>query len=143
MGSIEKFAECAELPQVAMPFMNTVHCEELALVGELLREMGSHAAPDAVTAKLAEWVAHTEAHFARENRLMEQYGFFATPVHQMEHVQALEQLRAVQQQWLVLHDQAALLAYIQQWREWLQQHISTMDFVTAHFLSQFNIQVEL
>lgn len=32
--------------------------------------------------------------------------------------------------------------YIQYWREWLQ-HISTMDFVTAQFLSQLNVQVKL
>lgn len=53
------------------------------------------------------------------------------------------QLLGVQQQWLRERDTAMLQDYIQYWREWLQQHIGMMDFVTAQFLSQLNVQVEL
>ncbi|MDD5395047.1 MAG: hemerythrin family protein [Thiothrix sp.] len=139
----EKFTDCSLLPQVAVPFMNTVHCEELLLVGKLLGQVESGEAPDTVDATLAAWVGHTEAHFAREERLMMEYNFFAYPVHQMAHEEALQQLQAVQQQWQASRDYTALTAYIREWREWLQQHVASMDFVTAHFLSQFNIQVEL
>ena len=60
-----------------------------------------------------------------------------------EHETALLQLLGVQQQWLRERDTAMLQDYIQYWREWLQQHISSMDFVTANFLSQLNVEVEL
>lgn len=139
----DTFADYPALPEVAMPFMNTVHQAELALVTDLLAQVENHAAPDTIDKLLAEWVEHTRAHFAREERLMTEYNFFATPCHQGEHERALLELLGVQQQWLRERDYTLLPAYIRHWREWLQQHISTMDFVTAQFLSQLNIEVEL
>lgn len=136
-------ADWEALPDVAMPFMNTVHSDELALVTRLLASLENAAAPSTIDAQMSAWVEHTQAHFAREERLMQAYNFFATPCHQGEHETALLQLLGVQQQWLRERDTAILLDYIHYWREWLQQHISTMDFVTANFLSPFNIQVEL
>jgi hemerythrin len=143
MSIAEKFVDYGKLPQVAMPFMNVVHQEELELVEKLLAQAENRAEAQTIDQQLAAWVAHTEAHFAREERLMDEYNFFAYPMHQMAHEQALQQLCAVQRQWQEQHDHALLTAYILQWREWLQQHVGSMDFVTAHFLSQFNIQVEL
>lgn len=141
--SATPFADYAELPQVAMPFMNTVHQDELKLVSGLLMQVESTAAPEAIDKLMAAWVEHTRTHFAREERLMQEYNFFATPCHQGEHEQALMQLLSVQQQWLRERDYNLLLEYIHFWREWLQQHISSMDFVTAQFLNQFKITVEL
>lgn len=136
-------ADWDALPNVAMPFMNTVHGDELALVSRLLADLENAATPASIDAQIAAWVEHTRAHFAREERLMHEYDFFATPCHQGEHETTLLQLLGVQQQWLRERDTAMLQYYIQHWREWLQQHISTMDFVTAQFLSQLNVQVEL
>ncbi len=136
-------ADWNALPNVAMPFMNTVHSDELAQVSRLLADLENAAAPASIDAQLAAWVEHTKAHFAREERLMQEYEFFATPCHQGEHETALLQLLGVQQQWLRERDTAMLQDYIQYWREWLQQHIGMMDFVTAQFLSQLNVQVEL
>lgn len=143
MGVDIDFSDCKVLPQVAMPFMNTVHCEELTLVGELLRKVAEKADPAAIDAQLIAWVQHTDEHFAREERLMDEYNFFAYPMHRMEHERALQQLREVQQQWLAQRDYNALADYILYWREWLQQHVASMDFATAYFLSQFNIEVKL
>lgn len=137
------FADYPALPEVAIPFMNTVHQAELALVTDLLTQVESLAAPEAIDSMLTAWVEHTKAHFAREECLMMEYNFFATPFHQDEHEQTLLELLGVQQQWLRERDYDLLLNYIHHWREWLQQHISSMDFVTAQFLSQFNITVKL
>lgn len=137
------FADCGALPEVALPFMNTVHCEELTLVAELVELLTGQAEAAKLDDRIAAWVGHTEAHFDREERLMQEYNFFACPMHQGEHEQALGQLREMQQQWLAKRDYNALNVYILQWRTWLQQHISTMDFVTAHYLSQFNPHMEL
>lgn len=137
------FADYPALPEVAMPFMNAVHQAELALVTDLFTQVESLAAPEAIDALLIAWMEHTKAHFAREERLMREYNFFATSFHQGEHERALLELLGAQQQWLRERDYELLLDYIQHWREWLQQHISSMDFVTAQFLSQFNITVNL
>lgn len=142
MNTNKSLFECSTLPTVALPFMNTVHCEELELVAGLMDALVQQVPDAQLDTRLADWVAHTEAHFAREERLMREYNFFAYPMHQGEHEQALQQLRAVQGQWLASPNRDLLEGYIRHWREWLQQHISSMDFVTAHYLSQFNPQVE-
>lgn len=144
MTIARNFIECGMLPQVAMPFMNTVHCEELELVGGLLAKLETEAAQAEIDSLLVAWLEHTQEHFAREERLMQMYSFPPYPVHKMEHEQALMQLQAVQQHWHQQHDYKQLAQYIrEEWRIWLQQHIATLDTVTAHYLSQFGIEVEL
>jgi hemerythrin len=139
----EQGFECSALPEVALPFMNTVHCAELSLVDRLRTALAQQGELPVIDGLLAEWVEHTREHFAREENLMREYNFFAAPCHQGEHEQALMELMGVQQQWLRERDPELLPAYISHWREWLQQHIASMDFVTAQFLSQFNINVKL
>lgn len=143
MSVEQNFADCSTLPEVALPFMNTVHCEELMLVAGLVELLAKQTNTVDIDTRLAEWVAHTEAHFAREERLMVEYNFFAYPMHQAEHEMTLQQLRDMQQYWLDKRDSNMLNTYILKWRAWLQQHIDSMDFVTAHYLSQFNPQVKL
>lgn len=144
MNSISQLQGCDALPQVAMDFMNTVHCEELGLVIDLLAALDEGVSIDEIGAKLNAWFEHTTAHFEREERLMQEYQFPPYPIHKREHDQALQTLKSVQSQWQASHDNAALARYIKDdWRPWLQQHISTMDRVTATFFSQFDIQVEL
>lgn len=133
----------AHLPRVALSFMNAVHGEELGLVNTLIAQLDEQTSDQQISEQLAAWVAHTQAHFERENFLMQEYHFFAYAMHLNEHVQALQQLLAVQQAWNTVADRAALRIYIHDWRQWLEQHISTMDFVTAQFLSQFPIPNEI
>jgi len=141
--SIE-FSNCEALPEVEMAFMNTVHCEELKLVSglvDLLEQQGAH---DDIATRLSAWVAHTHAHFEREEKLMNEYRFPPCPIHKMEHEQALESLLAAQKNWLDSGQVAPLLNYIKHdWRQWLQQHIMTMDRVTAHFFSRMGVEVQL
>lgn len=132
------------IPEVALPFMNSVHHEELELVNELLDRLAGSDNTASVSEQLNEWVEHTKAHFAREEHYMQEYNFPPYLVHSMEHESVLQQLLGVQQSWEESLDRDALAGYIRDtWVPWLQNHISTMDFVTAQFLSQFNIQVEL
>lgn len=132
------------IPEVVMPFMNAVHHEELELVNELLGLIAGAGDNDAVGEKLGAWLDHTIAHFAREEHYMQEYQFPPYPVHAGEHQSALQQFETLIQQWNEQHDRAALNRFIHEsWVPWLQNHISTMDFVTAQFLSQFDIKVEL
>lgn len=143
MSTISLSFASASLPEVALSFMNQVHDEELSLVNELLAQLDQQDNESQISTQLAQWLAHTKTHFERENFLMQEYHFFAYPMHYAEHVQALQQLSVVQAAWEQSTDRAALRAYIQTWRNWLQQHISTMDFVTAQFLSQFPIPTDI
>ncbi|MCW4225353.1 MAG: hemerythrin domain-containing protein [Candidatus Thiodiazotropha endolucinida] len=86
---------------------------------------------------MAEWVEHTRAHFEGENRLMEIYAFPPYPVHKAEHAEVLTRIESVQDQWLREQGLQQLADYIfVEWRAWFDQHVKSMDMVTAQFLSQ-------
>jgi len=137
--------DCETLPQLAMPFMNDVHCEELEIVnriGELLS--ATESSETQISACLQEWVTHTEAHFTRENRLMEDYNFPPCQIHRNEHDLAYQQLLDVQKKWNETFDTGMLSRYaLEIWPAWFERHLMTMDAATANFLSQFAIEVEI
>ncbi len=135
---------CEALPQAALDFMNTVHCEEVLLTQKLQQALESKQEHDKVDALLRKRVQHTVRHFAREERLMEECRFPPISMHQGEHVLVLEALDTAESNWLATRDASALDDYLSQgWRNRLIQHISTMDTVTARFQVRFDIQVDL
>lgn len=140
--------DCNNVPQVAMDFMNKVHCEELEIadkLSDIVKESISlgevHSEIDTY---LESWIKHTVSHFERENNLMKEYKFPAYIMHSQEHEQALRNMKIVEINWKKNRDLKELDSFINSnWRPWFGQHISTMDTMTARFLSQFNISVEL
>lgn len=132
------------IPEVALEFMNAVHYEELELVNKLLGLLSESSDNIDISLQMQVWVDHTDAHFAREEKVMQEYHFPPFPVHKMEHDTVLQQLKDVQSQWLASFDKAQLENYIKNtWGPWLQGHIGSMDMVTAQYLSQFDIQVKI
>jgi len=130
------------IPQVALDFMNKTHSEEVELVqnlGEALTSFSHHTTPsqqetDAITRQLTDWLAHTEAHFARENQLMQDTGFPAYEIHASEHNMALNKMKTVIQRWQEEQDINALEDYIfSSWPNWFDAHVNSMDMVTAQF----------
>ncbi|WP_457669710.1 bacteriohemerythrin [Thiolapillus sp.] len=131
-----------DIPGIALGSMNDTHHEEVTLVnalGALLQQARDGNTDEAaITAALDEWIHHTEEHFARENRLMQEYGFPPYAVHAQEHTFALENLRKIQQQWTENHDVDELSGFVfNTWPQWFQMHVNSMDNVTAQFLSNF------
>ncbi len=127
------------IPQVALPLMNDTHQEEVELINQLgsLLEAGLQGTPDeaAIGEKFQQWIAHTREHFARENELMQEYRFFAYPMHSGEHEQVLNHLEKLYQQWQENKDIPALAKYVFEiWPEWFAGHVNSMDTVTAQFL---------
>ena len=131
-----------DIPDIALGSMNNTHHEEVALVnalGTLLQQAQTGDADEAaITATLDEWITHSEKHFARENRLMQEYGFPPYAVHAQEHAFALENLRRVQQHWAEHREIKDLSDFVfNNWPQWFQLHVNSMDNVTAQFLSSF------
>jgi hemerythrin len=128
--------EIEAIPQVAMEAMNDVHREELLIVNQINVAI---AAND--TAKILqlcqEWLAHTEAHFEKENAMMEKYHFPAYHCHHSEHIATLDELTAIIKAWQENNDLQALVTYVRDsWPAWYVQHISTMDTLTSAFVKQ-------
>ncbi len=128
----------ATIPELPIGRMNATHHEEVALVNRIAACLGEAGAPCAeLDALLSEWVAHTEAHFERENRWMRTYRFPAYPVHAGEHARVLERLRSLCAQWRETGDPTALARFVHEdWRQGFEQHLATMDAVTAQFLAR-------
>ena len=135
---------CETVPKVQIEFMNEVHCEEFLLMEKLnsfvqesilLNEVHSQ-----ITPHLEKIIQHTVEHFDRENRYMQEYNFPPYLMHSGEHEQALRNLKMVELEWKNNQDLKQLDQYINQvWKPWFQNHILTMDTITANFLAQFNI----
>jgi hemerythrin len=130
------------IPPVSIDFMNNTHFEEIAMVqdiGELVsayqeEEMHTDETAHKITRLLENWLAHTQAHFSRENELMEIYQFPAYEVHANEHEIALARLEAVISAWKTNKDTDLLADYVfHLWPNWFSEHVNSMDLITAKF----------
>ena len=133
--------EVSDIPQLAFDNMNDTHGEEVELVNKLgqalLDVMQGRASSDDVSEKLEEWIEHTREHFSTENQLMENSGFPAIEVHSAEHSRVLEQLEAIQQQWQASHQAEPVADFLfNEWVQWFDNHVNTMDMVTAQYVIQ-------
>lgn len=129
-----------DLPELPVAFMNEDH----AHAAEQWREMASALAeyparPARLVAACDAFLRHNREHFEREEAAMLSSGFPPYPVHKQEHdrvlawiEELLDSIRAGEDPAL-LHDviQRDLLA-------WLQQHVQTMDLVTARWIASRN-----
>lgn len=128
--------EYEDIPQVAMDAMNDVHREELDIVNKI------HSAildknKERISQLCQQWLEHTEAHFDKENTMMEKYSFPAYHCHRGEHVEALQDLQSIIQDWNDKQDIDVLSSYVRDsWPQWYINHISTMDMVTSAFIKQ-------
>ena len=81
---------------------------------------------------------HCRHHFAREEEMMRQTGFFALGCHQGEHQRVLTELAAVLAKLEAGEPQDSYFA--KTLPEWLTIHRNTMDFVTAEFAQRAGFQ---
>ncbi|MBX3610091.1 MAG: hemerythrin domain-containing protein [Hydrogenophaga sp.] len=110
--------------------MDDTHEEFLALVDDLRQ-----ASPDTLLPLFERLIAHTEAHFAQEERWLQAIGFSAQNCHAMQHAAVLDTLlevfkRAGQGQTGLVAQMLDALA------EWFPQHAASMDAGLAQLMRQ-------
>lgn len=128
------------IPQVPLDFINADHLEEGRLLNALVDALRAHRAgladAPAVEAHLEALFAHTRDHFGREDAAMLRSGFPPYPIHHGEHERVLEELAAAARHFGDTGDAARLEAYLtRDVPAWFQQHIVTMDLMTARFVA--------
>jgi len=129
----------SDITEVATPFMQKTHLEEVAMLNELY-ELFDQARQGLETASLADKidavVDHTHAHFERENEQMFVLNFPPYAIHKQVHDGHLKQLDDVVNTWKKDGDLTPLFTFFEVTTPtWMKQHISTMDFVTANFFA--------
>jgi len=125
------------IPAVALIEMNDVHYEEIEIINQLHELVVSGQDSGLISEKLKELQAHTIEHFANEERLMQEYGFPPYPIHKYNHDQFLNDFAGLVKNWESTKDPKELLFFLENTLpEWLHNHISTLDTVTAMFLKE-------
>lgn len=125
-----------DYPQVALTFMNRDHAEFVALRDSLLGQLDAQSPAAAVDVSLDELLNHTRHHFAEEERLMREVNFPPFPVHKGEHDAVLKDMATRVEDWNQDRDAERLRVWLDKdVGDWFVNHVSTMDFVTAHFIA--------
>jgi len=130
--------DISQLPKVALDRMNKVHEEEIKVLNKLYQSIIEGADIEEIDRNFKEFVEDVINHFTSEQRMMEEFNFFAFPMHKGEHDIILGQLDNLRKKWEKENNPELIKAYIEkEFLPWLMNHIETMDTVTAHFLSHF------
>lgn len=133
--------EIDEIPIISHDSMHQTHLEEIDLINDLgytiERAVQGQVDKDTINDKLKEWIEHTRQHFGEENRLMEEFDFPAYSMHKAEHERVLKLIESLQEIWTDSGQINPLADFIfLEWPSWFDNHVNTMDQVTAQFLSQ-------
>ncbi len=122
---------------LSVPEMDKTH-EEFALLLNAVAD-----GPDTeLLARFDTFIAHTEEHFARENRWMQELGFPPDHCHMGEHERALKVLQAVRKRVAEADDFALGRRLIGELPLWFDNHASIMDAPLAHYLKEGGVPPE-
>ncbi len=128
------------LPLVAIDFMNEVHAEDADIINELFELILQYEQNPTeknkieINQKYKEWYTHTVDHFQGEEVLMKEKKFPPYPFHKGEHDRALSIMDEKFMEWNKTNNIQSLKQYfIEELPLWLEQHIKSMDTVTAMF----------
>ena len=127
-----------ELPQVAMEFMNDVHAEDVDIINNLHSLIQDYTDDsDSIDKAYEDWFEHTLDHFEGEEIKMLELNFPPYAMHKGEHEKALARMEEIYRSWKESRDITILDNYIsKEIPMWLNNHILTMDTVTAMFFKQ-------
>ena len=133
---------------VEVESMNAIHHEEADMINELDELMRGYAeghVGDAdLDARLDEFLRHMTAHFRGEEVQMEAINFPPYPIHKSEHDYQIGKAGQIIEAWKQSRDLEPLADYLRnELPQWLDQHIATMDKVTAHFFAMNGREVSL
>ncbi|MCW2306919.1 bacteriohemerythrin [Rhodobium gokarnense] len=107
---------------------------------DLVNRLGEATDPAAFQALFAELSAHTEAHFAEEDRLMAESGFPALVEHRGEHRRVLGQIAQIGER--VARGRIAMgRAWVAELPSWFDLHAASMDSALAAHLKKASIGI--
>ncbi|PWC33797.1 hemerythrin family protein [Azospirillum sp. TSO35-2] len=109
--------------------MDRDHTDSLALW-----EAAKAAPAGALQAPFAAFARHLREHFARENALMTEHGFFALHCHMDEHARVLAVVATIEAELAEGQEDRGREYLRHHFPDWFYTHLATMDRVTADFL---------
>ena len=123
-----------KISKVKFEPMNDVHFKEIKILEKLLNELNENKN---IKNTLEEFIKDVEEHFDFEEKLMKKYDFFAYFPHKMEHDKMLNELYNLRGK-----DNKYLKKFFNEtFIPWLDNHINTIDTVTAGFFDMIKAKV--
>lgn len=136
MGII--YAEQIEYMSVEQ--MQKIHEDEIKIINEIDKlafeyERGT-IEQDELENKLDEYIEHVKAHFANEERLMQEYNFPSYEMHKLAHDMFLMDLQYATRQWKEFGDIKKIINFVAKTPEWIVMHVKSVDAPTADYLAR-------
>ena len=123
-----------DFAKVAFEPMNEVHEKEIKILEKLLKKIENN---EDYSKEYHEFLEDVKNHFGFEEELMKKYQFFAYVPHKMEHDKIINELEELQNE----NTETLKKYFDERFLPWLDQHIQTMDTVTAGFFNMVNAKV--
>jgi hemerythrin len=129
-----------QLEELDVQEMQETHEDEIRILNEI-EKLSIHYSMDksklsTLEEKLDEYISHVKAHFANEERLMEQYHFPSFEMHKMAHDMFLLDLDDAVRHWKEYGDIKKIINFVHKSPEWIVMHINSVDAPTSHYLTQ-------
>ena len=83
-----------------------------------------------------EYIAHVKAHFANEERLMQEYDFPSYHMHKTAHDMFLVDLEHAVKQWKRYENVEKITNFVRKAPEWIVLHVNTVDAPTANYIAK-------
>jgi len=120
--------------------MQETHENEIAILNEIdklaIRVERGKATQEELEEKIDEYIAHVNAHFANEERLMLKYDFPSYEMHKMAHDMFLADLQYATKQWKEYGDLKKIINFVRKTPEWIVMHVNSVDAPTADYLAR-------
>ena len=132
-------------PQVDLEFMNAEHRKAFDDANEIKRLLKSakvdfNLVEKSIDRQLDQLRADTLKHFYLEEKYMEKYQFPAREKHRQAHEQFLAAMNIELDHWQSVHSLSAVERLedfiVEEFPNWLVNHIVTMDTVTASYIAR-------
>jgi hemerythrin-like metal-binding protein len=123
------------------PRMDHTHREFVELLAGVEEALGLER--EELVDRLAGFVAHTEAHFAQEERWMASLGFAAENCHAFQHGHVLQVLRAVEQKLADEGDVDTVALLVKELGQWFVVHAQSMDAALAETMAERGFDPEM
>jgi diguanylate cyclase (GGDEF)-like protein/hemerythrin-like metal-binding protein/PAS domain S-box-containing protein len=120
-----------------VPEMDQEHLDLSTTLNELNAAVMGNQPPEVTTQLLGKLSMQIQVHFANEERLMDQYGYFDSDisrsnVHKHEHRRLADELDMLAEKFM----HGGEMAVLHELKEWLLNHISTFDRQLGELISQ-------
>ncbi|MBL8329177.1 MAG: hemerythrin domain-containing protein [Rubrivivax sp.] len=120
--------------------MDRTHREFVDLVADVEHALNDD--PELLPGRFASLLSHTEAHFAQEERWMQQLGFAEGNCHAFQHQHVLDVLREVQRIIGTTGDAAIVRRLTAELGSWFVAHAQMMDAALAETMAQHGLDAE-